>query len=145
MSNNTHIMLLRHFKTKNDTIIYNKCLDQAQIIYKYIRRYSKKYNIENINIYISPKDRTVITGLFIYIALKNLKDIDVNYPIINKHLNRDPSKKHKKDIIKYFKKINHDVSNTLSIYVSHSSSCANIFNGLMQSITKQQPEKTYNK
>jgi len=139
----THIMLLRHFKTKDDVIIYNKCVEQATRLFRYISKYVKKNNIENINIYISPKDRTVITGLFMYITLKNIENVNVNLPIINKHLNRDPSKKHKHDIIKYFKNLDH--TNNLTLYISHSSSCANIFNGLLQSITNKKPDKTYNK
>lgn len=95
----THIMLLRHFKTKDDVIIYNKCVEQATRLFRYIRRYVKKHNIRKINIYISPKDRTVITGLFMYIVLSNIKNVTVNLPVVNKHLNRDPSKKNKEKII----------------------------------------------
>ena len=136
-----NLIIIRHFKTSHNKINYENCYKEAGPYIEFINKYIKDHDINEIYIYTSAQDRTFITGLVICAELQLHKsnNIFISNPIINKNIDRDPFKKHKKSIAKYFstnvkKYCNNDNSNKLIIYVTHSSVYYTIFKSIVDTL-----------
>lgn len=134
-----HLLLIRHFRTDSDNKIdYVNSPKEAEPYIHFIIEYIKSNNIELVEIFSSPQDRTFLTSIILSNILKDSKDlnkIQINYPLINKMIDRDPSKERVEDTQKYFKKIlknnNFYIKNKLVIYITHSSIYYNIFKSII--------------
>lgn len=146
MGKNLNIILIRHFKTfydsnKNEKIDYEDSFDYATLFINKIKEHIDKYeNIKKIKFISSNQDRTLMTSLVISSKIKSdilnnkFKKIKIYDPKINDMVDRDPNKKNKEKMSKYFnKKIKKFDQDTLYIIISHSSVIYNLFNCILES------------
>lgn len=134
-SNMNHQMVIRHFKTHHNRINYPQSYKEAIPYINFIKKYMEKFSLKEIVIKTSPIERTLMTSLILYIKLKELDIYDINKPIIDKNLERDPTKEKKDNIINHYKK-NYDSGEKLVINVTHSSVYSNLFVGLMSGMNE---------
>lgn len=146
MIGNIYIMLIRHFKTINNSnneekINYDKSFQKAEIFSIYIYDFIKKHpSIKKIKFYTSEKERTLVTALVISSKIKSniiekkQKYIEIYDPIIENNIDRDPKKQNKEKICNYFNdKINNIFEeDTLYIYITHSSIIHNLFKCMLE-------------
>ncbi len=135
MHTNKHIIIMRHFETfinkfGKEKIHYNDSNDKSIIFINFIKNYINKYDdITKIKFYTSNHERTLMTSLILSSSIKthiindNFKKIDIDNPVVNNIIDRDPSKKKH---IKRCEIINEKINNklkpdTLYIFVTHSS------------------------
>ena len=149
MTNTKNIFIIRHFKTsydsdKNERLIYDNALKDSNLFVNFIYKYLKENSyIKNITFISSPQDRTIITSLIICNHLKTVlknKDYNINDPIIDNILDRDPNRKIKLDILKkYFKKEINEKFNedTLYILITHSSKIYNLYKSIIEIYSKE--------
>lgn len=132
----THVFIIRHFETDGDEKInYKNSVKEVNSFINFIFNYINKNNIKEIDIFISPQERTLITGLILSNYLKDIPNIKVNSPVINKIIDRDPKKKKKETINNYFKNTREIYkNNTITIYVTHSSTYFSIFEGILKNV-----------
>ncbi len=134
---NNHHIIIRHFKTKNDKIDYNKCYDEAKPYVKFIKTYVEKYGIYEIELRTSSYERTLMTSLIIYITLKDyLPHLVIEKPKIYKYLERQTNKLKQKEVINHFKKHNL-TNNKLVINITHSSIYLKVFTGLIMGLSEE--------
>lgn len=145
MEQQFYLLILRHFKTtkdskKNEKIIYDDAFDRSESFANFIIIFLKEHpNIHKVKFITSPQDRTIMTALVISSMFKTkifedkIIDIEIIDPLIDKMIDRDPHKKKKNAIFKYFKNnIRKDNSkHTLYVYVSHSSIIHNMFKAIV--------------
>ena len=135
---NKYIMIIRHFETVEgkEKIKFNESFEKSQLFINYIENFINKYpHINKIKFYTSDQERTIITSLILSSNLKgeiiknNIHDLQIYDPIINNKIDRDPKKKNKSKICKYFKNMIEKSldDETLYIYVTHSSVIYNLF------------------
>lgn len=149
MTNIKNIIIIRHFKTSHDSdnnekIIYDNALIDSNLFINFIYKYLKENTyIKDITFISSPQDRTIMTSLIICshlkTALKN-KDYNINDPIIDNILDRDPNKKINLDILKKYlkKEINEKFNgDTLYIFVTHSSIIYNLYKSIIEIYSKE--------
>jgi len=142
---NINLIIIRHFKTfrdqkNNEKIKYNNAFEHSTSFIKFIKNtLDKSPEINNIKFITSPQERTIITGLIISNCIKNeiiekkiKNNIKITEPVIDDILDRDPNKEKEKDMHDYFKNnsLNFN-SNTLYIYITHSSVIYTFFKCLM--------------
>lgn len=154
-----NIIIIRHFETfedshGNEKINYNKSLNKSENYVVFIKEYIKKNkNINKIKFYTSKHERTIITALILSNKLKSniiskkLNSIEICDPIITDLIDRDPSKKkYKNNCIKIINEIDAKIkSDTLYIYVSHSSTIYNLFDCFYKLYSSKNSEKFINK
>lgn len=129
--NYNHHIIIRHFKTKDDKINYSKCYLEAIPYIKFIKSYINKYNIQEVEIYTSSYDRTLITSLILYIELNELfENIIIQKPVLNKNLDREVNSLKHQLIINNFKS-NYKTKGKLHINITHSSVYLKVFSGLL--------------
>lgn len=136
-----HNILIRHFKTKDESIDYANSYNEASLYIKFITKYMKKYKLTKINMYTSSTERTLLTSLILYICLYEKSDNNfiINKPIIDVKLYRDPTRERREEISRYYKNFHSD-NKTLNIHVTHSSTYKSIFIGLLENIISNQNE-----
>ncbi len=154
-----NIIIMRHFETIKDTsgnekILYDKSLEKSKQFTEFIRKYlENKPEINKIVFYVSKHERTLISALILSnqikskIILNKLRPIQINDPVINDIIDRDPKKKKNK---KTCEKIKNDLdpvlkSDTLYIFVSHSSVILNLFECFCKSYSGKYNDKLENK
>lgn len=129
-----HIIILRHFKTKNNKVNYDNSYEESEAYIKFIYSYIKKHKIKNIIFECSPQDRTWITCLTLYTILRTKSnEYSMELPTVNEILDRDPQKIKKGLINNYYvdKKKQKNDDKTLIIYGTHSSVYQTIFNSVI--------------
>lgn len=141
MSKNIHHILIRHFKTKNEQIDYNNSYDEAEPYVKFILNYVKKYHINEISILSSSAERTLLTGLVLFIKLEqdqHLKNIIIEKPKIDEKLFRDPTHSNVENTQDYYKNYSDFSNNKLIIHITHSSVYRVIFEGILSTFEDNQ-------
>lgn len=146
MKKNCFIIFIRHFETYNSSknkerINYSTSFESASGFVENIKFIADKYpQIKKIKFLTSDHERTLLTSLVISSKLKSeilekkFKYIDINDPVINEFVDRDPQKKNKHVICNYFyKKIESSFDDdTLYIIVTHSSIIYNLFKCILE-------------
>lgn len=132
--------VVRHLSTVDERINYDKSYKEIRSTVKSIRKVAKDYNVEDIKIYTSSEDRTLLTSLILYIKLKEkMPEVKIRKPELNSMIERDPKRSRSESIKKYFKEKNKfkdsKKSPKIIIYVTHSSCYRNICRGLILGIT----------
>ena len=154
-----NIIIMRHFETfedsnGNEKINYEKSLDKSENFINFIKEYiEKNKNISRIRFYTSKHERTIISALIMCnklksnIILNKLGPIDIYDPIITDLIDRDPQKKkYKNNCIKIKNEIDAKFkSDTLYIFVTHSSTIYNLFECFFKLYSSKYNEKFVNK
>lgn len=150
---------MRHFETfedsnGNEKIYYSKSLDKSYKFIKFIHEYlNKNKNVNKIKFYTSKHDRTIISALILCnkirekIISKEFHTIEIFDPIITDLIDRDPKKiknkkmceKIKNNVDKKFK------SDTLYIFITHSSTIYNLFECFCKLYSTKYTENFVNK
>lgn len=114
-----NIIIIRHFKTCNERINYEESLIISDNFIKKIIEHMEYNNINDIIIYTSDTDRTIVTALILVVKLKDY-NINVKFPQIENNLNRDPFHERIEITQNYFDNFKFD-NNKLVIFITHSS------------------------
>lgn len=136
-----NIFIIRHFETttdnnKNKKISYKKSLIYLELFVNFIKKHiSENPYIKSIKFYTSEHDRTIITAYMLFsklqtdIILNNIESIDIHKPEISDIIDRDPKKnKHQSVCKQIINKIEPKFkSDTLYIFITHSSLISNLF------------------
>ena len=101
---NRFIIFIRHFETQNDSkkekINYSTSFINAMSFIENIKNIIDKYpQIKKIKFLTSDHERTLVTSLVISSKIKSemlekkFKQIEIDDPVINEYVDRDPLKK----------------------------------------------------
>ena len=136
--NHNHHIIIRHFKTKNDKLNYSKSYNEAVPYINFLKSYIEKYNINEVIIYTSSYERTLMTSLIIYIELKEILNhkIYIQKPVLNKYLERQTNKTKHQSIVNHFKSA-YNSKGVLVINITHSSIYLKVFHGLLQGMNNE--------
>lgn len=159
INKNCYIILIRHFKTyinsKNkEKINYSTSFENSHGFIENIKSFTEKYpQIKKIKFLTSDHERTLLTSLVISTKLKSeilkkkLKYIEIDDPVINVFVDRDPFKKNKNLVCEYFnKKIENSFNdNTLYVIVTHSSIIYNLYKCIFEIFTEDEFTEYENK
>ena len=137
-TNNNHHIIIRHFKTKNDKLNYSKSYDEAVPYINFLKSYIEKYNINEVIIYTSSYERTLMTSLILYIELKEILNykIHIQKPLLSKYLERQTNKFKQQSIVNHFKS-DYNTKGKLIINITHSSIYLKVFHGLLQGMNSE--------
>ena len=147
---NKYIMLIRHFETiynsKNkEKIKFNESFDKAILFVNYIEDFiNKNPQIKKIKFFTSDHERTIMTSLILSSSIKSkilkkkFAKIHISDPKIDDMIDRDPTKKNKKNTCIYFQKKIEDFfkDDTLYIYITHSSVIYNLFKCILDNLSE---------
>lgn len=150
-----NIIIIRHFETMKDSdgnekVLYDKSLIKSIKFIEFIKKYlENKPNIKKIKFYVSKHDRTIISALILCNQIKSkiisnqFNMIEIFDPVITDIIDRDPKlKKHKETCNKIKNNLEPYLnSDTLYIFVSHSSVIYNLFECFCKIFSNKYKEK----